>query len=73
MYSYDRVENLVGLRIHSAESIHPEWQQLSAATTCSWHALAGSVSATATTRRMLLGIQRRAESTHEAYGGREVG
>src|SRR4051812_23334407 len=26
MYSYDRVENLVGLRIHSTESIHPEWQ-----------------------------------------------
>jgi hypothetical protein len=28
MYSYDRLENLIGLRIHSTEWIHPEWQQL---------------------------------------------
>ena len=28
MYSYDWLENLVGLRIHSTEEIRPEWQQL---------------------------------------------
>ena len=28
MYSYDWLENLVGLRIHSTEWIHPEWQHL---------------------------------------------
>ncbi len=28
-YSYDWLENLAGLRIHSAERIHPEWQDLS--------------------------------------------
>ena len=26
MYSYDGVENLVGLDVHSAATIHPEWQ-----------------------------------------------
>jgi hypothetical protein len=29
-YSYDRLENLVGLDIHSADSVHPEWQHLEA-------------------------------------------
>lgn len=28
MYSYDRLENLLGLRIHSTEVIRPEWQEL---------------------------------------------
>lgn len=28
MYSYDRLENLFGLRIHSARRIHQEWQEL---------------------------------------------
>jgi hypothetical protein len=28
MYSYDRLENLLGLRIHSAREIRAEWQQL---------------------------------------------
>jgi hypothetical protein len=28
MYSYDWLENLLGLRIHSARQIRPEWQQL---------------------------------------------
>ena len=28
MYSYDWLENLVGLHIHSADAIRPEWQQL---------------------------------------------
>lgn len=28
-YSYDRLENLVGARIHNAEMIVPEWQHLS--------------------------------------------
>ena len=28
MYSYDRLENLLGLDIHSAEEIRPEWQDL---------------------------------------------
>jgi hypothetical protein len=28
MYSYDWLENLFGLRIHSVEEIRPEWQQL---------------------------------------------
>jgi hypothetical protein len=28
MYSYDRLENLFGLDIHSAEEVHPEWQDL---------------------------------------------
>ena len=28
MYSYDWLENLSGLHIHSADRIHPEWQQL---------------------------------------------
>lgn len=28
MYSYDRLENLVGCDLHSAERIHPEWQDL---------------------------------------------
>jgi hypothetical protein len=27
-YTYDWVENLFGLRMHSADAIHPEWQQL---------------------------------------------
>jgi hypothetical protein len=27
-YSYDFLENLVGLHIHSADRIHPEWQHL---------------------------------------------
>jgi hypothetical protein len=27
-YSYDKLENLLGLEIHSAESVVPEWQQL---------------------------------------------
>jgi hypothetical protein len=27
LYSYDRVENLVGLDIHSADTIRPEWQE----------------------------------------------
>ena len=27
-YSYDVLENLMGLDIHSAEAIHPEWQDL---------------------------------------------
>ncbi len=27
-YSYDWLENLAGLHIHSAERIHPEWQDL---------------------------------------------
>ena len=30
MYSYDWLENLVGLQIHSAQEIRPEWQQLAA-------------------------------------------
>jgi hypothetical protein len=29
MYSYDWLENLIGLRIHSAEEIHEQWQHLS--------------------------------------------
>jgi hypothetical protein len=29
MYSYDWLENLIGLDIHSAETIHEEWQHLS--------------------------------------------
>jgi hypothetical protein len=29
-YTYDVVENLMGLDIHSADSIHPEWQDLHA-------------------------------------------
>jgi len=29
MYSYDRLENLIGLDIHSASEIRPEWQHLS--------------------------------------------
>ena len=29
-YTYDVVENLMGLDIHSADSIHPEWQDLRA-------------------------------------------
>ncbi|NUM47785.1 MAG: SRPBCC family protein [Anaerolineales bacterium] len=28
MYSYDGLENLFGLNVHSAETIHPEWQDL---------------------------------------------
>ena len=28
MYSYDHLENLIGLDIHSADEIHPEWQDL---------------------------------------------
>ena len=28
-YTYDALENLFGLDIHSADSIHPEWQELS--------------------------------------------
>lgn len=28
MYSYDRLENLIGLRIHSADMIRDEWQDL---------------------------------------------
>jgi hypothetical protein len=28
MYSYDSLENMLGLRIHSAREIRPEWQQL---------------------------------------------
>ncbi|RBY87755.1 SRPBCC family protein [Blastococcus sp. TF02A-30] len=28
MYSYDRLENLIGLRIHSADEIREEWQHL---------------------------------------------
>jgi hypothetical protein len=28
MYSYDRLENLIGLDIHSAAEIRPEWQHL---------------------------------------------
>ncbi|MDR1188316.1 MAG: hypothetical protein LBK95_12830 [Bifidobacteriaceae bacterium] len=27
-YSYDWLENLAGLNIHSADSVHPEWQRL---------------------------------------------
>ena len=27
-YSYDRLERLVGARIHNADSVHPEWQEL---------------------------------------------
>jgi hypothetical protein len=27
-YTYDWIENLFGLGMHSAEAIHPEWQQL---------------------------------------------
>jgi hypothetical protein len=30
MYSYDRLENLIGLRIHSTDEIRPEWQHLAA-------------------------------------------
>ena len=30
MYSYDGLENLFGLNVHSAENIHPEWQGLKA-------------------------------------------
>ena len=30
MYSYDWLENLIGLHIHSAEEIRPEWQHLTA-------------------------------------------
>lgn len=29
-YSYDVLENLMGLKIHSADVIHPEWQRLRA-------------------------------------------
>ena len=29
MYSYDRLENLIGLDIHSTSEIRPEWQHLS--------------------------------------------
>src|SRR5664280_2070187 len=29
MYSYDRLENLIGLDIHSTSEIRPEWQRLS--------------------------------------------
>ncbi len=29
-YSYDRLENLAGLNIHSADEIHPDWQDLRA-------------------------------------------
>lgn len=32
-YSYDFLENLVGLKIHSADRIHPEWQQLTVGST----------------------------------------
>jgi hypothetical protein len=28
MYSYDRLENLVGLHIHSADAVQPQWQDL---------------------------------------------
>jgi uncharacterized protein YndB with AHSA1/START domain len=28
MYSYERLENLFGLDIHNATTVHPEWQQL---------------------------------------------
>ena len=28
MYSYDRLENLVGLNIHSADTVQPRWQDL---------------------------------------------
>jgi hypothetical protein len=27
-YTYDRIENLFGLNIHSADRIHPEWHDL---------------------------------------------
>jgi hypothetical protein len=30
MYSYDWLENLIGLRIHSTDEIRPEWQHLAA-------------------------------------------
>jgi hypothetical protein len=30
MYSYDWLENLLGLRIHSAAEVRPEWQHLAA-------------------------------------------
>src|SRR4051794_24966545 len=28
LYSYDRVENLLGCDIHSADRVHPEWQHV---------------------------------------------
>lgn len=28
LYSYERLENLVGLKYHNADRIHPEWQRL---------------------------------------------
>jgi hypothetical protein len=28
MYSYDGIENMLGLRVHSTDEIHDEWQQL---------------------------------------------
>jgi hypothetical protein len=28
LYSYDRLENLLGCDIHSADRIHPEWQEV---------------------------------------------
>ena len=30
LYSYETLENLVGLRYHNADRIHPEWQSLAA-------------------------------------------
>jgi hypothetical protein len=33
MYSYDWLENLIGLRIHSADTVRPEWQVLEAGDT----------------------------------------
>ncbi|MBI3691872.1 MAG: hypothetical protein HY239_14800, partial [Mycolicibacterium aromaticivorans] len=32
-YSYDVLERLVGTRIHNADVVHPEWQQLQVADT----------------------------------------
>ena len=32
LYSYETLENLVGLHYHNADRIHPEWQHLARAT-----------------------------------------
>ena len=30
LYSYEALENLIGLKFHNADRVHPEWQQLRA-------------------------------------------
>ena len=65
-YTYDFIENLLGLDMHSADRIHPEWQELGVGDVIRGREDRPGMRVEIFERKMLRGIKERAERGYAA-------